>query len=225
MPAGWLATSSSQEGQPGLVDVTDRNDGTTLSTEVDAGGFVVLGGAGPASSFDGTLEVQARSAAPGTIVGTLTNHLDVDLSDVGIFADAAGTNIGEIAAGQTIDFELGSAPVNPFNGQPVEFTVWKNAVPGEWTGNFNQPFAPGEINLSLWGDVSARSSVNAQGVGDLVVAGWTDRLASPIDPSVDLGRTLVMTRSDIVPSGASVTDVATQRDLVPAAPNSARTSR
>jgi len=214
LPAGWLATGSSQEGTPGLLDVSGSDDTTTISTEVDAGGFVLLGGVGPASSFDGALEVTAQSSAPGVIVGTLTNHLDVALDDVGIFADTAGKNIGEIAAGQSIDFELSSAPVDPATGQPVEFTVWPQAVPSDWFGNGNRAFEPGEVNLSLWGEVAARSSVNARSVGDLVVAGWTDELSSPIDPSVGLGRTLVMSRAAVAPSGGVVTNVAIQRDLV-----------
>ena len=214
LPAGWLATGSIQEGAPGRIEVSDQDDTTTISTEVDAGGFVLLGAVGPASNFDGALEIEARSSAPGVIVGTITNRLDVDLSDVGIFADTAGKNIGEIAAGESVDFELASAPVNPVNGQPVEFNVWPGAVPSDWFGNGNRASEPGNVNLSLWGEVAARSSVNARSVGDLVVAGWTDELASPIDPAVGLGRTLVMGRAAIAPAGGVVTNVAIQRDLV-----------
>lgn len=213
LPAGWLATSSFQEGTRG-IEVSDSGDATTISTEVDAGGFVLLGAVGPASNFDGALEIEARSSAPGVIVGTITNRLDVDLGDVGIFADTAGKNIGAIAAGQSVDFELASAPVNAVNGQPVEFNVWPGAVPSDWFGNGNRPFTPGDVNLGLWGEVTARSSVNARSVGDLVVAGWTDKLVSPIDPAVGLGRTLVMARAAIAPSGGVVTNVAVQRDLV-----------
>lgn len=214
IPSDWLPAGAAQEGIPRSIEVAYDGDSQYVSTTVDAGGFVVLGAMGPASDFDGALEVTASSAESGNVRGTITNHLDVDLFDVGVFADAAGTNIGDVAAGQSVEFELSSAPVIPNTGEPVEFKVWPGALPPEWTGDFGTAFDPGEVNMSLWSESGARSSVNARGVGDLVVAGWSDQLASPLDESVTLGRTLVMARSNISPSGDGLTDVAVQRDLV-----------
>ncbi|MGB3734246.1 MAG: hypothetical protein WA964_04765 [Ilumatobacter sp.] len=213
LPADWLPTTPAQEPRQGSITVSG-DEQRRITTEVDAGGFAVLGGTGPASEFDGAVEVSARSSEPGQVVGTITNHLDIELRDVGIFADSAGKNVGDIGAGESVDFELTSKPVRPNTGQSVEFVVWPGARPPEWTGNFNTVFAPGEVNMSLWGEFGSRSSVNARGVGDLVVGGWTNELPSPIDDSVTLGRTLVMARSEIIPSGDALTNVSVQRDLV-----------
>ncbi len=214
LPEGWSSVASSQEGPAGFVDVLELADGERVSTEVDAGGFVVLGATGVLPEYDGAIEVVATSGVSGEVVGIFTNRLDVDLHDVAVFADAAGVNIGDVAAGKTAEYSVRGAPANPFNGEPAEFRIWGNALPPEWTGNFGRPFTPGPINLSLWSEVSARSGINARQVGTVVVAGWTDELASPIHPDVPGGRTLVMTRAGIQAEGSDLSDVVVPRSVV-----------
>ncbi len=214
LPAGWTPITSSQEGTPSLLTVSDMDDGPRVTADLDAGGFALLGGVGALSEYDGTLDVTATSEKSGEVSGEFTNRLDVDLHDVVVFADFAGVNIGDVAAGDTVAYSVTSAPANTQNGEPIEFTVWRNALPPEWTGDFDRPFVPGVVNLSLWSEATARSGINARQVGGVVVAGWTDELASPIDPSVSVGRTLMTTRGRVTAPGDFVSDVVVQRDVV-----------
>lgn len=216
IPDGWTPTGPVNEQLFGSLDMTTGDGSVTeVTTRLDAGAFMVLGASGPLPVVDGAVEVVADSDTPGSVTGSVTNHLDVDLVGVAVFADQAAVNVGDIDAGATVDFELDSAPVDPNRGEPVEFKVWREAISPDWTGDFGQPFEPGPINLGLWSEWQFRGSSNARQVGSVVVAGWTDEMPSPLDATIERGRTLVVTRSAIgTGDDGAVTDVASARRIV-----------
>ena len=215
LPAGWSPRSSFNEPTGGSLTLGTFDDGDVeVAARLDAGAFAVLGGTGSLPEVDGAIEVFSASSEPGEVTGTVINHLEVALSDVVVFADQAGTKIGDVAAGATVEFVVNTSPVDPTRGEPIEMQVWRNALPPGWTGDFGRPFDPGAINLSLWGEWNGRGSLNSRAVGLVVVAGWTDQLASPIDPDVKVGRTLVVARAPIEATDDTVTDVAASRRIV-----------
>jgi hypothetical protein len=138
----------------------------------------------------------------------------IDLSHVAVFADQSVVKVGDVAAGATVEFELTGAPVDPNRGEPAEFTVWRDALPPEWTGDFGRRFEPGAINLSLWNEWMSEGSANTRQVGSVVLAAWTDELASPIDPTATNGRTLIVSRAPIEVDDGLVTDIAAARQIV-----------
>ncbi len=215
LPEGWVTRSSFNEGPAGVTDVAPNSGGGhDVTTELDAGAFAVLGGTGPMQSVDGGLEIDAISTRPGRVSGTITNHMAVDLGQVAVFADQSVVKVGDVAAGAVVEFELTGPPVDPSRGEPAEFTVWRDALPPEWTGEFGRPFEPGAINLSLWNEWMNDGSANTRQVGSVVLAAWTDELVSPIDPTVTNGRTLIVSRAPIEVDDGLVTDIAAARQIV-----------
>ena len=177
-------------------------------------GFTVLGGRGVYPVFDDALEVTARSADDGQVAGSVVNNLLVDLHEVAVFADQAGMNIGTVPAGATVEFGYRGQVANPFEGEPGEFRVWRGAMPPGFFGEGGREHDPGPVNLGLWRELTAQWSLNARQVGQVVVAGWTDEIASPLDAEVTAGRTLLVTRGAIEPEGDSLSDLAVPREIV-----------
>jgi hypothetical protein len=220
LPAGWAQTTAVGEDYYGGGTSVIRVAGDRVSADLDAGGFAIMRAAGPARDFDGALTVTAVSTEPGTVVGTITNNTDVELHEVGVFADLTGDNLGSLPAGATVEFELAGGVAAGF-GEPPEFRIWREALGPEFNG---QPVPPAgdddraeggasTVNVGLWSEVSAMWGISGRAPGDLVVAGWTDELASPAVPDIRAGRTLLVTRAVIVADG-DAGDMAGRRFVV-----------
>ena len=213
-PPGWSAVASRTDGQRSALNIVDNGAGTTASIRLDAGGFAVLGGSGAYPELDDTVRVEARSADDGQVAGIVVNNLPVDLHEVAVFVDQAGTNIGSVPAGATVEFDFRSGVANPFEREPAEFEVWRDALSPRFFGDSGRDYDPGPVNLGLWSELNARWSLNSRRVGQVVVAAWTDELASPLDANVTSGRTLVVARGAIEPDGDSLSDLAVPREIV-----------
>ena len=214
LPPGWSTVANRTEGHRTALEVVDNGAGTTASIRLDAGGFAVLGGSGAYPELDDAVQVAARSADDGQVAGIVVNNLPVDLHEVAVFADQAGVNIGTVPAGSAVEFDYSGHVANPFEGEPIEFRVWRDAFSPRFIGDFGRDYDPGPVNLGLWSELNARWSLNARRVGQVVVAAWTDELASPLDAEVTLGRTLVVARGAIEPEGGSLSDLAVPREIV-----------
>ena len=225
MPPGWSTVPTRTESQRNALDIVDDGAGSIASVRLDAGAFTVLGSSGAYPEFDDALRVTARSAHDGQVAGTVANNLPVDLHEVVVFADQAGMNIGTVPAGATVEFDYRGQVVDPFNDGPVEFRVWLSAVSPEVgfrpvlggrraVGAVGHEYNPGPVNLGLWSELTGRWSLNARPVGQVVVAAWSDELASPLDAEVAAGRTLLVARAPIEPDGDSLTNLAVPREIV-----------
>ena len=213
LPPGWSTVSSRTEGQRSVLDIVDGPAGSIASIKLDAGGFSVLGASGTLPQLDDALEVQAWSPGTGRVTGVVTNNLPVDLHEVAVFADQAGINVGTVPAGSAVEFDYSGRVANPFVGEPIEFRIWNDAIAPNFFGE-DRPYDPGSVNLGLWSELNARWSLNSRSVGQVVVAAWTDELASPLDAEVHAGRTLLVARDAIRPDGGVVSNVAVPRDIV-----------
>ena len=219
LPPGWSTVPVWSEGLRNALDIVDDASGSAASVKLDAGGFTVLGGRGVYPVFDDALQVTARSADDGQVAGIVVNNLPVDLHEVAVFADQAGMNIGTVPAGATVEFGYRGQVAKPFEGEPGEFRVWRGAMPPGFFGESGREYNPGPVNLGLWRELTAQWSLNARQVGQVVVAGWTDEIASPLDAEVTAGRTLLVTRGAIEPEGGSLSDLAVPREIVRGAQN------
>ena len=213
LPPGWSTVSSRTEGQRGVLDIADGPTGSIASIRLDAGGFSVLGASGALPEFDDALEVTAWSPGTGRVTGVVTNNLPVDLHEVAVFADHAGINVGTVPAGSAVEFDYSGRVADPFAGEPIEFRVWNDAIAPDFFGE-DRPYNPGSVNLGLWSELNARWSLNSRSVGQVVVAAWTDELASPLDAEVHAGRTLLVARAAIEPDGGLLSNLAVPRDIV-----------
>ena len=214
MPPGWSTVANRAGGRRNALDIVDSGAGTTASIRLDAGGFAVLGGSGVYPDLDDGVRVEARSVDDGQVAGIVVNNLPVDLHEVAVLADHAGMNIGSVPAGATVEFDFRGRAANARGGEPIEFQVWRDALSPNLTGEFGRHYDPGPVNLGLWNELNARWSLNARRVGQVVVAAWTDELASPLDADVTAGRTLVVARGAIEPDGDSLSDLAVPREIV-----------
>ena len=232
LPPGWspVAMNSAANSSP-LVELVDGPAGSTASIRIDAGGFSVLGAGGTLPEFDGALEVTARSASDGRIAGTVANNLAVDLHQVAILADADAVNIGTVPAGATVEFDHEGRVNNQPDGELYVSRLWPAPydrtfgpdVPRRLTAAPGAGGGPGPalghehaaaVNLGLWSELSFRQSLNSRPVGQVVVAGWTDELASPLDPGVAAGRTLLLARAPIEPDGGGLSNLDVPRAIV-----------
>lgn len=213
LPPGWSTVPSRTEGQPSVLDVVDGPAGSIASIKLDAGGFSVLGASGALPEFDGVLEVKAWSSGMGRVTGTVTNNLPVDLHEVAVLADQAGKSIGTVPAGSAVDFDYSGHLADPFRGDPIEFRIWSDAISPQFFAD-DSHFDPGPVNLGLWGELTARWSLNSRRVGQVVAAAWTDEFTSPLDAEAQAGRTLFVARAPIRPDGPVLSDVVVPREIV-----------
>jgi len=213
LPPGWSVASSRTEGQRSVLDIADGPAGSVASIKLDAGGFSMLGAGGALPELDGALEARAWSSGTGRVTGVVTNNLAVDLHEVAVFADQAGMNVGTVPAGSAVEFDYSGRVADPFIGEPIEFRIWDDAFAPDFHGE-GRPYDPGPVNLGLWSELNARWSLNSRRVGQVVVAAWTEDLASPLDAGVRAGRTLLVARATIEPDGGLLSDIAVPRDIV-----------
>ena len=213
LPPGWSAVPSLTEGQRSVLDIVDGPAGSVASIKLDAGGFSMLGASGALPELDDALEVKAWSSATGRVTGVVTNNLPVDLHEVAVFADQAGMNVGTVPAGAAVEFDYSGRVANPFRGETIEFRIWNDAISPDFFGD-ERPYDPGPVNLGLWSELNHRWSLNSRRVGQVVVAAWTEELASPLDAEVEAGRTLLVARDAIRPDGGVISNVAVPRDIV-----------
>lgn len=230
LPEQWQATTAVSDDYGGFGQTTVQVRGNRLSADLDAGGFAVLRATGPASEYDNALVVEATSSASGMVTGTITNTLDIPLYQVGVFADLAGTNLGTIPAGATVEFEVNGPGVNPNFGEPSEYRVWRDSLSPQLTGQFGPPVAPAAgasaddgaadeqhldtVNFGLWTEMSATWGLSGRVIGDVVVGGWTDELPAISDPSITTGRTLIVARTTTTAAGDTASDITGRRYLV-----------
>lgn len=220
LPPQWQPVTSRTEWEPQReLRLSPQADGAVAVTrELVAGSFTLLGSVGPTPDFDDAIRVEARSTAMGVVEGQVTNLLEIDLHDVAVFADQAGVRVGTVPAGETVEYVVRGAVANPMQGEPIEFRVWPAAQPRDWFDGFGP--APRDddeesaVTLALLAEVAQGESANQRPVGSVMVAGWTTELASPRDPLIASGRTLLVTFSSIDSVAGTVTDVGAPRRLV-----------
>lgn len=203
LPAGWLAGNQAlgSSSGPSTVRITPR--GQRLRTAGQAGGFVVLGADGP-SPVEGRLSVAFDPAASR---GKVTNNLRIPLEDVAVFVPGNAIFVGSLAPGASNDF-VAPAGFGPLDLGSLGFQAW---------GAVGERLADPEVFATLL-DPPNRLGPNA----DVVAAGWTDRLDSPVAlrSGGSSGTTLVLGRPDDGPLtgeavGSSNTGWHTTRFIAP----------
>jgi hypothetical protein len=215
-PAGWTASSvdtirfGAVEGTSDVA-VSTTQAGSAARIPLAAGGFGSVRGTGPVPAADDRLVVEAASV-DGAVSGTITNGHPFALSRVGVFVGRATDSIGEIGAGETVEFEIRGDELrlgDPFS--PPEAAVW----PAE-SGFADRPVTDTVVNLALLDEALTPLGPNARPRGVVTVIGWTRELASPVDSggSTAPGRSAVITRAPVAASPGEVARGAARREIV-----------
>ncbi|MGH9113237.1 MAG: hypothetical protein ACRDZN_13230, partial [Acidimicrobiales bacterium] len=190
-PDGWIA--SAYEGNPMAgdwnggggprTDLTSDGLRPVARIALEAGGFGVVSGSGPLAGVDGAagsgalegLEVSATAAADGSLSGTVRNGTDIDLDEAIVLVGRRTVGLGGLAAGAEREWQLGPGEGRPNDvWGPVE-TPWLSA--SGWDG---PPDAGSPINFAFWNDLVMRRT-DAYAPGQVIVAGWTEAWAPPVD--------------------------------------------
>jgi len=223
LPAGWAVEGTSggctsgwigapgfgpcQDGaaDPGTPSVGAGAAGPEVRLPLASGEFGVFNASGPAP-LTGRLEVTAASAADGQAQGTVKNGLPFALDDAVVFVEGRRAMIGHLSPGEQKDWSVaGDRIVDPSMSEP-----W-SSNPGAWRPNWL-------VNLSLW--QSAQDDIGQDGdpTGTAMAVGWT-RDWQPV-VNVDgrerraPGRTAVVGRATVTPSGRRLTDLTVAADTV-----------
>jgi len=219
LPPSWRPTVDGQSRfgpDSGATSSIRFEGGQTLSSDLDAGGFVLMGATGPVPDYAGALHATATSSQNGKVTGTVTNQLDVPLEEVAVFVSFNGINIGTVPAGETVTFVLDEPESNPRFNEPVDMKVWGNSFQPEF-GPFGQSqpqLADAALSMEVWSNYMSANIGQVREPGTVTVVGWTRDLPSPLDPSIDQGRTGVVARADIEVIDSLMTDIASRRVLL-----------
>lgn len=221
LPDSWRAAQSQTEPfGPGIAEGPTRLFRTgpgadRIDVDLAAGQFATITGRGTDPSFVGAVTAVANAPKNGTINGSVTNNLDIELHEVAVFTGGAGVNIGSIGPNATVPFTFNARGQDRF-GEPIEAQLWRDSLDGRF-GRFNgQQLADPDpkVNISLWSNYITENLGRSRPLGEITIAGWTNELASPLDSDVESGRTLLVASAPISIANDVLTDVANQRVIL-----------
>lgn len=197
------------QGAPVPVVGDDGRPGVKLP--LSSGDFGVVTGRGRVEG-DSPLAVTASAAAGSTVSGTVTNASDVDLEEVIVVVAGRVADVGELAAGEEIEWTIDLAEVDPDGNDPwmaVE-RPWSRAI-----GEMGEPDLDSVVNYAVYSSEIGRD-VDAYPPGVAVAAGWTADWAPPVDVGSGLagGRTGFVARSPVMAAPGTVPAAAVRREFV-----------
>ena len=217
LPEGWTPeTAADPNGVQDFISLRHEVGRDELTASLDSGQFALAGASGPIA-FEGGLELDARSDANDTVVGTVRNGTRIALDEVAVFVGRAGAfRVGHLAPGESMPFTIDQAARFEFEARP-ESQVWPDVAFIDQNGFFQQgDQSSGPVSHSIWVDHGQRVGFNFRTLGTALAVGWTRDLDSPVrvGGTVDEGRTGVMVRAPIRAAAEQLTDVVARRQLV-----------
>ena len=208
LPAGWSvkgSVSSSGNGfGPATPILTVGDSGPEARLPLASGEFGVFKTAGPAA-VTGRLEVTASSASDGSAEGTVRNGLPFPLDEVVVLVDGRRARVGNLAPGEQKQWSAAGARAFDPSGSEA------------WMSEFGFR-SDGLVNFSLWQSAQDDLGQDGDQTGTAMAVGWT-RDWKP-EFSVDgrtrqaPGRTAVVGRAPVVPTGGRITDMTVGVDAV-----------
>lgn len=166
-PAGWSiirqAPSFDGLGQANNTTVGIDGEARTATTSLTGSGFGIVGGQGP-SDLAGGLTVEITSGEDGGLAGTVTNGTEHDLTDVIAFTGMAFTQIDDLPAGATVEWEVDGSVAWERGSMPgSDLGIWANwddmeggfmgpmPMPMPVDGDYGGRFVGGPVGMPLGG--------------------------------------------------------------------------
>lgn len=218
LPSGWsvegtLARNAARcFGCGGDVDnnleppsVGAGGAGPQVRLPLASGEFGVFKASGPVS-LAGRLEVTGSSAGDGVATGTVRNGLPFAVEQVVVFVGQSRARVGTLAPGEERSWSVapGDRVIDPSGSE-----AWMS---------FGEFRSDGAVNLSLWQSALDDLGHDGDPTGSAVAVGWT----KDWKPSVTVdgrsrpapGRTAVVGRAPVAPTGDRVSDMVVAADVV-----------
>jgi hypothetical protein len=214
LPAGWnVLAGGNMFGPPDMSStMLEPTAGGVLTSSVrlEAMQANVRSYEGPAPELD--LEVTAEFTTDGdgggTISGTVTNRTGRDLVDVAVFAGNANRKIGELADGDTAEWEVRAPRTLQFDFQSRGAAVW-----GQPWDNMGNPVVRNTdeagAEYGIWGLASMRFDLFPGGMARVV--GWTGNFDTGL---FDGESSTVAAVSALAPITSDVAGAATVRAIL-----------
>jgi hypothetical protein len=191
IPAGWALQGTTffwGDGSMIPITITRNGNGTSAaSVELEATQANVRTYAGTTTGVGLTTTAEVDG---GHIVGTVTNNTDHAFTDVAVFAGAGQAKVGELAPGETADWQIGTPRDLRFSWDSRGARVWGDP----W--NERGEFQVGEglnAEWGMWGIASMDLDLFPTGM--VRVVGWTDGIGSTL---LDAGDSTVTGASTVV---------------------------
>jgi hypothetical protein len=184
-----------------------------LELPLSPGDFGVVTGRGRIDG-DSPLEVTASATGDGSVSGTVTNSSDVDLERVIVALAGTVADVGDVAAGVTVEWSIPRASAAAFDPEndpwaPIE-QPWDDA--SGWDGTLD---ADSIVNYAVYSS-EIGIDVDSYPPGVAVAAGWTTDWAPPVEVRSGMadGRTAFVARAPVTAEPGTVPAVAVRRELV-----------
>lgn len=212
-PEGWsyLGQGRRENQRPVRLRVGART--TDISIETPPGGTSVARLGGVASQFDGILTITNIGYQDGLVTAEITNNSDANLTEAQAFLGNARTEIGSVAAGETVSFEVAA---RDSSGRTMRELLGWPRVRREWT-NRGDVAIPDDRDATTaagsWTEWRIEQGSSAMPETTLGVVGWTDDLAGPL-PGFDDGRTALFVRQTIPAEAAGSVGFTTTARMV-----------
>ena len=217
LPGDWAASGYfSMWSDPGMADgftsspsrVELLGDRVETRLGLEAGGYGVMSTWGPLDGVTG-IEVTATAAADGTVRGTVRNTTDAPLDEVLLMVGTRASGIGELAPGQTTEWELLPGKGEPSDPWSPPETPWDR-----FTGWNELPDEDSPVDYPLW--VQRRiGEIDPYATGWVTAAGWTRSWRPPVQAGETLaGSTVFTSRVPVVAEEGALPFDTVRRELV-----------
>lgn len=210
-PAGWTSGSFAHLGQAAGASLFTRTpEGPDARLPLEAGQFGMVHASGPAPGMGG-LEITSTLEPGGRIAGSVRNPTSFRLDDVAVFAGSTASLVGQLAPGEERAFAVAGAGagLRMDGGGGAEFQVWAGL----------RTQSPDEAaDFGLWHAALRDGGLNFLSPDAVVAAGWTRDFVPDVRvggrTARPEGRTLVLGRTQLVPSAQGPARPAARRDIV-----------
>lgn len=178
-PAGWAHLANATmwfDPMSRPVEIEPHPDGSQTTKErLEATQASVRSYEGPTDSEP--LEITAELDG-NTVSGTVTNGLDTTLRDVAVFVGQRQVNVGEVPAGETVEWELRAEDAVNLTFETRGARAWGDP----WGPNGELDDRSGDLGaeFGIWGTTSGRLDLFPAGMARVV--GWTDSRPDDLVP-------------------------------------------
>lgn len=207
---GWFAFEGDVGfgGRPGIVASGGSGQRDPFTVNLDPGGFGIVR-LETSSARDAGPTLAITTAPTGEdgdeVAVTVTNETAYDLVEVFVTTSGGLARIGDLAAGETAEVELGTVRRLGFQPDPIYDALARN---DPWSPN-DGPTNPGIVMEHLNTNPQLRRD------GQVIAVGWTRDAPAPVatrsgDP-IDIGRTAFMSVERIDPAAVGAARVSVLR--------------
>lgn len=198
-PAGWRYLGPTDGAGRREVRLRPETLATRVALDLPPRGTGGVRMAGPAAAFDRALEItDIRGDGQGGVTANVVNNTDADLVEAVAFLGNERSEIGAIAAGESVEFSITARDVE--DRMMRELLLWPR-VRQQWTPNGALAVPvdtddPGPVSAGAWTQWRTEQGTGAIPPHTIGVAGWTDSLMSPV-ADLDTGNTALFVREPL----------------------------